>query len=102
MAEGARGGEVSKPMKQISVTQKHINEGVRQKSKYCPISLALQEAFPDECSVTVGGDDTTFVSASMGVRDIVLPDVARKFISEFDSGSKVAPFKFAIDTRRVV
>ena len=75
----------------ISVKQRHIKEGRRNASMYCPIALATQEAAGTEncgagpCKMWIGDN---FYS---------LPPSARDFVNYFDRGFPVAPFEFEIE-----
>lgn len=68
----------------ISVEQHHIDAGVPEDVVRCPIGLALQDA---------GGAGIYFPYDS-------LPDVAQRFIRDFDDGKQVKPFTFIMDDYR--
>ncbi len=78
--------------KQIRVTveEKHIKEGVRGRTKNCPLALALNEQYDTEeshvsylwCHIGPLGDP------------YALSYRAIKFIDDFDGGKKVEPATF--------
>ena len=76
----------------ISVTQEHIDKGVKTSCGSCPIAIAAKEVFIEGIEIAVGinciGIDTYFVD---------VPGPARRFIRAFDDGKFVRPFSFEID-----
>lgn len=77
-------------MTQIYVTQKDIDEGIKDDPQSCPISLACYRRFKSEkvnvYQTTIEIDDQT----------IILPARAIEFIAFFDKKLFVKPFRFSI------
>jgi hypothetical protein len=81
----------------ITVTQDHINKGVKQDCWSCPIALAIQDAMPGVICAEVLNPDLGFATIFGDDGDCgeaLLPDPARHFIAEFDNGQTVHPFAF--------
>ena len=84
----------------IKVTQDHINEGLINNPKCCPIALAFKEQASGCISTSVEKlileweDDNHKKYAAM------LPADALKFVSDFDNGIDVNPFEFEINYRK--
>ena len=76
---------------EIKVKKKDIKRGVRNNSKMCPVALALRRNGVQRARVHISfiehgpRDNWRFTSPTDSVRD---------FISKFDDGKKVKPFKF--------
>lgn len=75
----------------IKVTEEHIKNGIKFNPWFCPIGLALQVAQPNP-QLSVGCD-----VIHDGEIDILMPENARKFRSDFDADRPVSPFEFDID-----
>ncbi len=73
----------------INVTQEDIDKGKQGDSCKCPVALALRRIHP---GARVGS--LTLFIADDWVEST--PEVARKFISEFDNGRPVGPISFDI------
>lgn len=85
----------------ISVTEKHIREGIPLDVNCCPIALAVRERFGlgDDDRVEVDSeirilDDLLFPST---IHEADLPDQAGQFIERFDNQLAVEPFDFDCD-----
>lgn len=74
----------------IKITQKDIEQGYPCECRGCPISLAAERAGMIDPIVT--NDYITELHKSY-----ILPQVAQKFIDDFDAGVKVQPFEFEIE-----
>lgn len=80
----------------IEVTEQHIKKGNAGSCGSCPIALALKDAgfkhpvvdHSSFCYIMVGG----------GIKKLSLPYNAIDFIVRFDSGKKVHPFSFELET----
>ena len=83
------------PMK-IRVTQEDIDHGEYYLADACPITLAVQRVsgLPLGGAIT-GTDQVTMIRGSEWVQ-APLPQEARDFLKEFDSGSSVRPFTFSL------
>jgi len=78
----------------ITVTQKHINVGEPRRAYCCPVALALWEATGYRFSI---GTSTACRRVAIASQ-IILPDSARHFISDFDGGKlAIEPFSFEFD-----
>lgn len=75
----------------VEVTADDIKRGKKNEPEHCPIARAIDRLYPgNEVSVnddTAEIDDCTFS----------LPLIAERFVSRFDAGEKVKPFKFVLD-----
>ena len=85
----------------IKVCQTHINKGLYDDLRNCPIALAIK-AHPTikrlKCKSSVmvecGSVDIRWIDDNYE-----LPIKARQFIHRFDAGKKVKPFSFQIKLR---
>lgn len=73
----------------IEVTQKDINEGKAFQSHQCPVALAISR------KMRIFGVDREIVFIDY-FEPTPLPDIACKFISDFDEGKPVQPFSFVL------
>ena len=74
---------------QITVTQAHIDAGLRCDCDKCPLVLAFREKV-GPCSVGAG----TLILFRPSFRMLPLPDEALQFRRDFDEGRPVKPFSF--------
>jgi hypothetical protein len=85
---------------QIQVTAEDIREGTAQECCLCPVARAIARALGREVlwngDVSVDGDNVTVYRPSSW-DGVDLPDQAKDFIEQFDSGKPVEPFAFALD-----
>jgi hypothetical protein len=86
-------------MTTVNVTAEHIARGTRDSCRFCPVALAVKEAFPNIELVAV---DSAHVTMGGGPRrggwiEIDLPDGATRFIETFDIGDPVQPFTFELN-----
>ena len=79
-------------MKTISITQDHIDQGIRASCNKCPLALAIKEIFPDKKILV--GYNVVFVNSYIGIE---LPEDLMEFIYSFDSGKLVEPREFQLD-----
>lgn len=79
-------------MIEINVTQEDINKGIKSDCSKCPIALAANRVIPNG-ALAVGGASITYWNEKEAI-SILLPEIALKFIRDFDSGRKVKPFSF--------
>ena len=77
----------------FTVTQKHINDGVRGNSRLCPIAIAAIAVIPDSRNVSVG-PATILVATDFRNRSFYLPIDACKWMRDFDTSTPVHPFSF--------
>ena len=80
----------------ITVTQKNIDEGVRENGQGCPIALALHDLGYPYVEVTPDGIRWDADCEEMTANS-VLPDAASWFISRFDNNDPVEPFEFDVE-----
>ena len=85
----------------VNVTRKDIDEGRECASTECPIALAIQRSSHNIRSalVDVAHVKVYYYNSSFGTL-YHLPEEARKFIHNFDSGhlrSKLQPFSFDLE-----
>ncbi|KKN16774.1 hypothetical protein LCGC14_0972360 [marine sediment metagenome] len=80
---------------EINITKEDIEGGIRRNHTTCPIAIATKRAFKRKRIVSVDRFNLRF-TANRVKEVIVLPLKAKNFISNFDNGCKVKPFKFVI------
>ncbi len=79
---------------EVEVTNKDIVHGEKGESCYCPIARAIRPRINGDVAVT-----KSMLYLYVGKKDplgIRLPDKARAFTREFDSGKYVSPFSFSL------
>jgi hypothetical protein len=82
-------------MKTIRVTQKHIANGKTHDCFNCPVALALDSA---GLGIVKVDKDGFFIDPPLNhTRYISLPQIAKNFISRFDSGLPVKPITFKLN-----
>jgi hypothetical protein len=74
---------------------------------YCPVALAIGEAFPEITNIWVDGEDVSFrlradydkvtLMPPAGARWMHLPQSARRAIGRIDSGEQIEPFSFYLE-----
>lgn len=79
----------------IHVRPHHIAAGKREDCEACPIALALTEATGRQGWEV--GDSQAWLWAPMVLRHYPLPDVATRFVHDFDAGRPVRPFSFEVE-----
>ena len=77
----------------FTVTQKHIDHGVRADSCGCPLALAALDDIPGIRTVSVGPSIILALTDS-GSRRFHLPLEACAFMRDFDTSHVVHPFSF--------
>jgi hypothetical protein len=80
----------------VEVTAEDIAVGRPGKCCYCPVALAISRA----CGpgfIGVSSKNVGFLFHRARPKFVPLPEVARRFICDFDSGRAVAPFAFDLD-----
>lgn len=81
----------------VIVTQDHINNGMKNCTKLCPIALALRE---HGVAPSVGASHAgLYIDNGFWYRGR-LPDAAQLFVARFDEGDKVEPFEFDLELER--
>lgn len=83
----------------IRAENRHIFDGKAQNCNRCPIALALLEVTGLPFKVL---ENRILISRNeffdyADIKTIPLPYSARYFVTDFDGGSKVYPFEFAIE-----
>ncbi len=90
----------------VELAQRHITEGHRGLCSYCPIALAVSDAFKAAQNVPPLRV-RAFVNFAMAYLKVVthdgeffleskLPHEATEFVHQFDSQNSVAPFSFSL------
>lgn len=82
-------------MKTIKVTQKHIDQGVRDSPDGCAIALALRAHIKGEFR-TRATNDGRLVLIRTGRNDIYFPKAAYLFSDKFDNKEPVKPMSFKL------
>lgn len=77
----------------ITVTERDIIKAQRKSGLFCPIARAIGRHKFSAGSVYV----TSMYVKFLGGRAAQLPPSAKSFISDFDSGKNVNPFKFTLE-----
>ena len=81
----------------ITVTTLHIVKGIPKEVESCPISLAATD-----CGLRCVSTDSEVLWHSptedhiKDGREVHLPEIAQRFIADFDDGKAVSPFEFEI------
>jgi len=75
----------------VTVTQQHIDKGVKGSCGFCPIALAIKEAFNTDY-VLVASD----LDIGESIRDFPTPEEVQQFYCDFDRGQPVQPFTFEL------
>ena len=82
----------------ISVSQKHIDDGIRGLCKYCPVALAIEEALAGKYQqVNVTNYNLWIDNGDIIPIYIGLPESVQAFICDYDKDSPVEPFSFEIN-----
>lgn len=92
-------------MPRIKVEQRHIDNGKPCRASFCPLALAISEAFGgDRIAVSFGRVDWVYdeikdgaIVATRVSKSVRLPDVARIWYQDFDIGDEVRPIEFDLD-----
>jgi len=77
----------------ISVTKKHIRRGIAGDARRCPVGLAIGEMVSDPCLCV--RRSCTWVNGLT----IFNPRSVRRFITRFDYGRWVRPFRFRLSLK---
>ena len=79
----------------VTVTQDHIDKGVRNDCTECALALALRPHF----SFTIPGvfDSCVVVLSGGQLKYSDLPENAEIWLRKFDLGQEVEPFEFELD-----
>jgi len=80
----------------VTVTEAHIDAGISGSCSYCPVALALADAFP-EADAFVNGATFDIQPWGGGVTRVNLPGVVEEFIVRFDEDGFGEPFTFTVD-----
>ena len=81
----------------ISITQDHIDRGIRFNCSRCPAALAIIEATGREVEVSISWvwlHEKKYERAARRIR--ISPEVSQ-FMREFDVGLPVLPFDFELE-----
>jgi hypothetical protein len=79
----------------ISVTAEHIAKGFPGDCRFCPVALAIEDAFPGT-NCYAARDALTLYFNGQSLR-VPHPGSVLKFIRAFDSAEPVEPFSFDLD-----
>ena len=84
----------------ITLSQKHIDEGVKQDCHYCPAALAVKEATGEElvevATAIRWGEDWTGDESWKWKHRSPTPRAVREFLDRFDRGLLVKPIEFEL------
>lgn len=78
----------------IKVTQEHIDKGIPEDTMACPIALALYDAGFKGYDVDIITATDKACAKRLDSKEIILPNICRDFILDFDHGGLVQPFEF--------
>jgi len=83
-------------MTTINVTAEHIAKGTPRECRFCPVALAVKDAFPHDVAVSIGH---RYISMYSHERHELLPipEDVRGLIAAIDAGRPVEPFTFDLD-----
>lgn len=79
----------------VSVTQEDIDKGCPKKSENCPIVRAVGRLSLGDLGISTSIGGHSYIS-KWSVPDISLSRAAHRFISRFDAGKEVKPFRFVL------
>lgn len=81
---------------EIEVTQEHIDRGQPHCGESCPVALAISDIVNEDAWVDL--DEVGFFSVEEDdFIDIPTPSVVKEFITAFDAGRPVTPFRFELE-----
>jgi hypothetical protein len=83
-------------MTAINVTAEHIAKGFPGDCRFCPVALAVEDAFPGT-NCWAARDTLTLYSNGGPCLRVPHPGSVLNFIRAFDSAGQVAPFTFELD-----
>ena len=83
----------------ITLSQKHIADGVRNSCKHCPAALAIKEGADVEYA-SVGPDTLSFGCLQDRIYNSDTPPNVRIFMTCFDSGLPVEPITFELEQEK--
>jgi hypothetical protein len=86
----------------VNVKQKHIDLGLRDSCKHCPVNLAIRETLPAYWDVYVSGNGTISIthcesnagSLFLPVYPLFTENPVETWIAEFDAGCRMTPVTF--------
>lgn len=81
----------------IKVTQKHIDNGVKNNCEACPVALAMKDKGMRDIRVMPNMFECIEFTSKAGLihlRD--MPNKVMEFVAKFDTGKKVKPFEFRL------
>ena len=84
----------------FSVTQAHIDTGVREDPLSCAVALCLKEQLPPDCGLdldAVKTDRVRFSDADGHDYEWFMPPEVERWIVKFDDGKEVQPFEFELE-----
>jgi hypothetical protein len=85
----------------ITLEQKHIEQGIRNNPRQCPIALAINERL-DGYFASVGPFDLVLIPASKKFNRFCRnPLEFKAFMNLFDKGQPVEPFTFDLDIEKM-
>lgn len=82
----------------VTVTKKHIDEGVRLSNQLCPLALALRDG--GQSAVAVYSAVVLLLGFPVGAAEYVPSPPTKKFIQRFDAGMPVEPGTFSLTERQ--
>ncbi len=85
----------------ITITQQHIDNGVRNRSWACPAYLALQDAGIPVKAVQFWGIVDGFQAACKDGYQVALGREMTEYILRFDRGERVEPYTFEFPDTQV-
>jgi hypothetical protein len=80
----------------VRVTADHITAGGRDTIRYCPVTLALRDAFNASEAQAGATVYAVILNRPPGLLRGTLPPAVTAFINDYDDGRPVEPFTFAI------
>ncbi len=81
----------------IYVTPKDITDGCQIRAFACPIARAISRKLKPGHEAGVASSVNFYGPGQHLFRQVPLPDIARRFVSAFDSGVDVSRFNFRLD-----
>jgi hypothetical protein len=88
-------------MIEVKVTQEHIARGERNSCVYCPVAIAMTDAFDIGVLASCGTSVWSFDTFPGGVvHEGWFPQEVTKWIMAFDRGDLMAPITFQVEQGR--
>lgn len=83
----------------VTLTQKHIDNGISGNRFFCPLALAIQASLPKGYTASVGHVSFTIINDKGKQFCDILPSKVEHFPQTFDTGGIIYPTHFELNYR---